>query len=161
MWRELPFSYQSLHDPTVKGLSRFFYGYALWRDGQRKAAVEQWEFSVEGDSCTSVMALCKEPSKEQHAYLRILIDERVKMNGYDGQSYSALDYAVFSGDEETEDLILQGLARTNNPSEIKELQGGSSSQTIPEHFPGDFPKGIDERAFRLHCDYAESVCEDA
>lgn len=109
------------HDPTVKGLSRFFYGYALWRDGQRKAAVEQWEFSKEGDSCTSVMALCKEPSKEQHAYLRILLNERVKMNGYDEQSYSALDYAVFSGDEETKDLILQGLAMTNTPSEIKEL----------------------------------------
>jgi tetratricopeptide (TPR) repeat protein len=109
------------HDPTVKGLSRFFYGYALWRDGQREAAVQQWEFSEEGDLCTSVMALCKEPSKEQHVYLRIMVQEHVRMNGYDGQGYSALDYAVFSGDAETRDLILQGLASTNTGPEIREL----------------------------------------
>jgi hypothetical protein len=67
------------------------------------------------------MALCKEPSKEQHVYLRIMVQEHVRMNGYDGQGYSALDYAVFSGDAETRDLILQGLASTNTGLEIREL----------------------------------------
>lgn len=52
---------QGLSDPTTKALSRFFYGYALWRNGQRDDAVEQWEFAEEGNSCTSAMALCKEP----------------------------------------------------------------------------------------------------
>ena len=109
------------HEPTGKALSRFFHGYALWRDGQRAKAVERWEFTDEGDSCSCAMALCKEPSKEQHEYLRIMVQAGVRMDGYDRQSYSALDYAVFSGDEETMNLVLLGLANTNEGPEITEL----------------------------------------
>jgi tetratricopeptide (TPR) repeat protein len=109
-----------LSDPTTRALSRFFYGYALWRNGQRDDAIAQWEFAEGGNSCTSVMALCKEPSEEQREYLRIMLGERVRMDGYDEQNHSALDYAVFGGDEETENLVLQGLARTHAHSEIAE-----------------------------------------
>jgi tetratricopeptide (TPR) repeat protein len=109
-------------DPTVRALSRFFYGYALWRDGQRDEAVEQWEFAKVGDSCTSAMALCKEPSEEQREYLRILVKERVRMDGYDEQNHSALDYAVYCGDEVTEQVVLQGLANTHSESEVGKLR---------------------------------------
>jgi tetratricopeptide (TPR) repeat protein len=111
-----------LSDPTTRALSRFFYGYALWRSGRRDDAIEQWEFAEGGNSCTSVMALCKEPSEEQRAYLRIMLGECVRMDGYDEQNHSALDYAVFCGDEETENLVLQGLARTHSNPEIQELR---------------------------------------
>jgi tetratricopeptide (TPR) repeat protein len=109
-------------DPTVRALSRFFYGYALWRDGQRDEAVEQWEFAKVGDSCTSVMALCKEPSEEQREYLRILVKECVRMDGYDEQNHSALDYAVYCEDEATEQVVLQGLANTYSESEVGKLR---------------------------------------
>lgn len=113
---------RGLSDPTTKALSRFFYGYALWRNGRRDDAIEQWEFAEEGNSCTSAMALCKEPSEEQREYLRIMLREGVRMDGYDEQNHSALDYAVFGGDGDTENLVLQGLARTNTNPEIEELR---------------------------------------
>jgi tetratricopeptide (TPR) repeat protein len=109
-------------DPTVRALSRFFYGYALWRDGQRDEAVAQWEFAKAGDSCTSAMALCKEPSEEQREYLEILVKERVRMDGYDEQNHSALDYAVYCEDEVTEQVVLQGLANTHSESEVLKLR---------------------------------------
>ena len=51
-----------------------------------------------------------------------MLREGVRMDGYDEQNHSALDYAVFGGDGDTENLVLQGLARTNTNPEIEELR---------------------------------------
>ncbi len=94
-------------DPTVIAMSRLFYGRALLLDGRRDEALA--EFNPPG-TCTPAMALCKEPSEEHRGYLSALVaDVGVHLDVVDEQGYSALDYAVFSGDAETERLAIQGL----------------------------------------------------
>lgn len=113
-------------DPTVRALSRFFYGYALLRNGQREAAMEQWEYSDTDDRCTSAIALCKEPSHEHREYLRVLVGEGVSLAPYDEQGHSALDYSVYSNDKKTEAVILEGLQKFHSVGQIEELRKEAS-----------------------------------
>ncbi|KAE8384459.1 hypothetical protein BDV23DRAFT_189202 [Aspergillus alliaceus] len=96
----------SIKDPTVVAMSRFFYGRALHLNGQFEEALRQ--FNPIG-TCTPAMALCKEPSNENLGYLQELVEVGVDMDLIDEQGYSALDYAVFCGDKQTEEVVLDGL----------------------------------------------------
>nr|POE54335.1 hypothetical protein CFP56_41274 [Quercus suber] len=96
-------------DPTVRALSRFYYGYALFHDGQREAARERWNFTSSEDRCTSVIAMCKEPSRENYRYLELLRSQDVDFDAYDEQGYSALDYAVLSQNDDFRYTVCDGL----------------------------------------------------
>ncbi|KAE8315174.1 hypothetical protein BDV41DRAFT_200098 [Aspergillus transmontanensis] len=98
----------STKDPTVVAMSRLFYGRALFLNGQHEEALQQ--FNPTG-TCTPAMALCKEPSDEHLGYLRELVEAGADMDLIDEQGYSALDYAVFCGDMQTEEVVLDGLRR--------------------------------------------------
>lgn len=98
----------SSEDSTVIAMSRFYYGRALLLDEQREEALKQFNpLKV----CTPAIALCKEPSEEHRQYLRELVEAGADMDLVDEQGYTALDYAVFSGDIATEKLVLEGLRR--------------------------------------------------
>ncbi|KAL1940863.1 hypothetical protein VTO73DRAFT_7904 [Trametes versicolor] len=104
-------------DPTVIAMSRLFYGRALLLDGRRDDALAT--FNPRG-TCTPAMALCKEPSEEYRGYLSALVaDLGVHLDVVDEQGYSALDYAVFSGDGDTERLVIQGLERRLPGSQVE------------------------------------------
>ncbi|KAF6798133.1 hypothetical protein CSOJ01_12818 [Colletotrichum sojae] len=85
---------QTREDPTVTAFSRFFYGNALWHDGQREQAVEQWNGPP--GTCTSPMAFCKEPGAEYNDYLKLMAGAGVNFDSYDEQGFSALEHAVLS-----------------------------------------------------------------
>ncbi|KAI0667541.1 hypothetical protein C8Q78DRAFT_1053761 [Trametes maxima] len=106
-------------DPTVTAITRLFYGRALLLAGRREEALKA--FDPEG-TCTPAMALCKEPSEEHKRYLRDLVDAGVRLDAVDEHGYTALDYAVFSGDAETEELVLEGLRRTLDGDVDRKLQ---------------------------------------
>jgi tetratricopeptide (TPR) repeat protein len=97
------------HDSTVIALSLFFYGRALLLDGQREEALRQFN---PPNSCTPAIALCKEPSEEHCQYLHELVEAGADMDLADEHGYTALDYAVFSGDAATEMIVLEGLRRS-------------------------------------------------
>ncbi|OJT07177.1 hypothetical protein TRAPUB_1992 [Trametes pubescens] len=104
-------------DPTVVAMSRLFYGRALLLGGRRNEALA--EFNPAG-TCTPAMALCKEPSEEHRGYLGALVEDLgVRLDVVDEQGYSALDYAVFSGDDEAERLVIQGLERRLLRDQVK------------------------------------------
>lgn len=107
-------------DPTVVAMTRLIYGRALLLDGRRDEALH--EFNPMG-TCTPAMALCKEPSDEHRGYLRELVtDLDVKLDVVDEQGYSALDYAVFSDDKETQQIVIQGLQRRFPAVQVARLQ---------------------------------------
>ncbi|PKS12586.1 hypothetical protein jhhlp_000794 [Lomentospora prolificans] len=95
-------------DTTVIAVSRLFYGFALLKDGQRDEALQQFNPPY---GCTPAMALCKEPSEEHRQYLHELIDAGADLDLVDEHGYTALDYAVFSGDTKMEALVLEGLRK--------------------------------------------------
>ncbi|KXX75831.1 Tetratricopeptide repeat protein 28 [Madurella mycetomatis] len=96
-------------DSTLVAFSRFFYGRALLLNGQRDEALKH--FNPPSPSCTPAMAMCKEPSDEHRKYLEELVDAGADMDLVDEQGYTALDYAAFSGDIATEELVLEALRR--------------------------------------------------
>lgn len=95
-------------DPTVIAMTRFFYGLALLRDNQRDEAIRQFNAK---SGCSPAIALCKEPSEEHREYLRELIDAGADLDLVDEHGYTAMEYTVFSGDVETEELVVEGLRR--------------------------------------------------
>lgn len=95
-------------DPTVIAMTYFFYGHALMADGQREEAIKQ--FGVL-HNCTPAIALCKEPSREHREYLRELVNAGVDLDVVDEHGYTALDYAVFNEDDESEELVLEALRK--------------------------------------------------
>ncbi|KAM7224602.1 hypothetical protein V8F06_000383 [Rhypophila decipiens] len=104
-------------DTTVLAMSRFFLGRALLLDGQREEALQNFNMlDADGSAastgrCTPAMAFCKEPSVEHREYLRQLVEAGADIRLVDEHGYTALDYAVFSGDAETEGLVLEGMRR--------------------------------------------------
>lgn len=96
-------------DPVSTAIARFLYGRALLRSGQRDQAIEQ--FNPPGTACTPAMAFCKEPSGEHRGYLREITEAGTDVSCTDDDGYTALDYAVFSGDVEARHIVLDGLRR--------------------------------------------------
>lgn len=99
---------RTFEDVTVVAMGRFFYGRALLLDGQRDAALKQFNSN---DGSTPALALCKEPSDEHREYLRELIDAGADMSVTDGHGYNPLDYATFAGDAKAQEIVLEGLRR--------------------------------------------------
>ncbi|KAI0480144.1 hypothetical protein GGR56DRAFT_624740 [Xylariaceae sp. FL0804] len=97
---------ETCRDPTVLAMTRFYYGRALLRDGRREEAAQQFNPL---HTCTPAMAFCKEPSAEHRGYLAELVESKVDLDLVDEQGYTALDYAVFSGDSQTEGIIVGGI----------------------------------------------------
>ncbi|KAH8126941.1 hypothetical protein FP744_10007668 [Trichoderma asperellum] len=94
---------QSRQDPTVTAFSKFYYGNALWHDGQVGKALEQW--NAPSGTCSAAMALCKEPSKEHNEHLQLMADAGVNFDAYDEQGFSALDHAVLSDSPHAREAI--------------------------------------------------------
>jgi tetratricopeptide (TPR) repeat protein len=94
---------QLMDDPTVKAFSRFFYGNALWHNNQRDEALQQW--NPPAGTCTSAMALCKEPCADHIGYLKLLVEAGLSFESYDEQGFSALDYAVLSDTDDAKDMV--------------------------------------------------------
>ncbi|KAH7635090.1 hypothetical protein B0T09DRAFT_17620 [Sordaria sp. MPI-SDFR-AT-0083] len=105
---------RTFEDVNVVAMGRFFYGRALLLDGQRDAALQQFNSH---DGCTPALAFCKEPSDEHRQYLRELIDAGADMSVTDGHGYNALDYATFAGDAKAQDIVLEGLCRQSGGME--------------------------------------------
>ncbi|KAI9282988.1 hypothetical protein BC943DRAFT_281043 [Umbelopsis sp. AD052] len=95
-------------DTTVVAMSRFFYGRALLKSGQLQEALKQFNQFLT-NTCTPVIAMCKEPSREHRQYLGELIDAGASLDFIDEQGYNALDYVVFNQDKETEKIVVDGL----------------------------------------------------
>ncbi|KAK6955402.1 hypothetical protein Daesc_003039 [Daldinia eschscholtzii] len=95
-------------DPTVVALTRFFYGHALRLSGRLEEAMEQFNTCT---GCTPAIALCKEPSEEHLGYLKGLVSAGVDLQIIDEQGYTALDYAVFSGNDEFKEAVVRGLQK--------------------------------------------------
>ncbi|KAF9881650.1 hypothetical protein CkaCkLH20_00796 [Colletotrichum karsti] len=104
------------NDATVKAMTRFFHGRALLMAERRKEA--QSLFNVP-ETCSPAIAFAKEPSEEHRGYLQELVDHGANFDIVDEQGYTAIDYAVFNGDELAESIILEGL-RKNAEDGIKE-----------------------------------------
>ena len=124
-------------DPTVRAMSRFFCGYALLRHKERTKAMQLFNFTSPSDQCTCAIALCKEPSEEYCQYLRVMVDEGVDLERYDEQGYSALDYAVFAGNEQMQDIVSSGLAKTSpldSASITQQLDGAHLKKHYKEVF---------------------------
>lgn len=96
-------------DPTVVAISHFFHGLALAADSQPQEAFAH--FNAHEDGCTPAIAFSKEPSDEHRGYLETIIAAGADLTLVDGQGYTALDYAVFSSDEESVALLVRGLRR--------------------------------------------------
>ncbi|PTB38611.1 hypothetical protein M441DRAFT_145883 [Trichoderma asperellum CBS 433.97] len=94
---------QSRQDPTVTAFSKFYYGNALWHNGQVDKALEQW--NAPSGTCSAAMALCKEPSKEHNEHLQLMADAGVNFDTYDEQGFSALDHAVLSDSPHAREAI--------------------------------------------------------
>ncbi|KAI1139187.1 hypothetical protein F5Y05DRAFT_403760 [Hypoxylon sp. FL0543] len=107
----------SFGDSTVIAMSHFFYGHALLLSGRRQEASAQFNAC---DGCTPAIALCKEPSKENRGYLRELIDADVDLDVIDEHGYTALDYAVFNGGGESEEIVLEALEKQIGKSGTKQ-----------------------------------------
>ena len=97
-----------VQDSAVVALSRLFYGRALLFDGQYATALEQFNLH---DGCTCAIALCKEPSQENHQFLQELADVGAKFDLADAEGYTALDYAVFNNSKVAEDIALSALSK--------------------------------------------------
>lgn len=127
------------------------------------------------DRCTPAIACCKEPSAEYRDYLTFLVDEcATRVDQYDESGYTALDYAIFSGDEKTEDIIVRGL--TLIPAEGKESKRSSKEVTdlmdeaslrkhyrvmLQEHFRPAFAAGGRKMLRTVRGKYAELLSESS
>ncbi|KAI0641688.1 hypothetical protein C8Q79DRAFT_286492 [Trametes meyenii] len=153
-------------DPTVTAITRLFYGRALLLAGRREEALEA--FNPVG-TCTPAIALCKEPSKEHKCYLRDLVDAGVHLNTVDEYGYSALDYAVFSGDTEAEKIVLEGLRRILDGDVDRQLQECLQSAGLRKRYrdilqerlrPLLIQSRTDHVLERLRRAYANTLAED-
>lgn len=103
------------NDSTVRGLSRFFYGYALLKNNKTAMAQERLRFhGAHPDACTSTIALCREPLQYYPKYLEEITELGLNMEHYDEHGYSALDYTMFQESSEMKQIVLQRLREGNH-----------------------------------------------
>ncbi|ETS80593.1 hypothetical protein PFICI_08122 [Pestalotiopsis fici W106-1] len=127
---------QHSHDSTVRGLSRFFYGYALLKNRKMDLAKKCLGFRDDHlDTCTSIVALCREPLEHYPKYLEeITIKELgLNMEQYDEHGYNALDYTVFQESAEMKRVVLQRLREGNyNEAEKDESRRAETIKRLEE-----------------------------
>ncbi|CAM1511764.1 Fc.00g092770.m01.CDS01 [Cosmosporella sp. VM-42] len=153
-------------DSTVTAFSRFFLGRALYRDGQHDVAMEQLN---QAKPCSPAIALCKEPSDEHRGYLQDLVDAGVDMDLIDEHGYTALDYAVFNGDKETEAVVLAGLRNELGADADKKLAELSTGSKLRKAYRELFQEKLrpvlldnksDDKIQALRREYAECLAQD-
>ncbi|KAJ0358361.1 hypothetical protein COL26b_014498 [Colletotrichum chrysophilum] len=104
-------------DPSKIAFSRLFYGRALLLNGQKEESLAQFNPS---DGYTPVAALSKEPCEEYRGYIREMIDAGADLTLRDTSGYSALDFAVYSGDGQTQDILIEALQRQLGQDEVEQ-----------------------------------------
>lgn len=93
-------------DSTKIGLAKAFLGRSLHIAGQDSEALAVFN---QAGGCPPIIALCKEISSEHRLYIVEMIDAGADLKMRDEQGYSALECAVYNGDEETANIIRAGL----------------------------------------------------
>ncbi|GAB7361058.1 hypothetical protein MBLNU230_g1098t1 [Neophaeotheca triangularis] len=93
---------QQGNEPTITALSLFYYGYALWHDGQHSKALGLWNAPT--GTCSSPTALCKEPTRERVIFLKLMADAGVGFDTYDEQGFSPLDYVCLSDTQDATEM---------------------------------------------------------
>lgn len=147
---------RTMQDSTLLGMSRFFYGRALMKAGQPSAAY-YGQFSPP-DRATPAAALCKEPSEEHRGYLQELVDAEAVMNRADEHGYTALDYAVFAGDAESERIVLEGI---NKKLQTESRLRRCYRELFQEKLRPLLAIGRGNTVARLRLAYATALEEDA
>jgi tetratricopeptide (TPR) repeat protein len=112
------------HDSTKKGFAKVFLGRALLAAGRKDDALALFNTPLD---CPPIIALCKEISAEHRQYIIELIAAGADLQLRDDYGYSALECAVYNGDEETAKIIEQGL-RAQLASE-----GGNVEEKITQY----------------------------
>ncbi|KAK4232786.1 hypothetical protein C8A03DRAFT_39583, partial [Achaetomium macrosporum] len=113
---------------SILPMCQFFRGHIYLVLGLKQLALEQFNpwrlLGPDSGVTTAAMALCREPSREHRKYLREVIAAGADLDISDPEGYTALDHAVFSGDAETEEIVLEGFRRQLRLSErdLAELQ---------------------------------------
>ena len=93
-------------DATKVGFAKAFLGRALLRAGRKDKALALFN---EPHGCSPIIALTKEISGEHRRYIQEMIDVGADLKLRDEQGYSALECAVYNGDNKTTEIIEQGL----------------------------------------------------
>ena len=114
-------------------MSRLFYQRALFLDGYREEAQEQFNSPK---ACTPTIALCKEPSQEHRRHPQELVEAGADMDLVDERGYTALDHAVFNGDTAAEELVLKGLRH--------QLDGDVEAKVLKRQMQAKLRKGYRE-----------------
>lgn len=151
-------------DSTAVAYTRYFYGRALLLAGRLDEAMEQFDRNNE---CTPAISLCKEPSYLHRRFLRQLVDTRVNMSLVDEHNYTALDYAVFNNDEQSEEIVLEGLRQICEEGRVRQLLEESRlRKSYRELFQEmlrpvlNLGRGGSDCFKKLRCVYAEALAED-
>ncbi|KAF3808923.1 hypothetical protein GCG54_00011114 [Colletotrichum gloeosporioides] len=110
-------------DPSKIAFSRLFYGRALLKNEQKEKALAEFNPS---DGNTPVAALSKEPCEEYRGYIQEMIDAGADLTLRDKSGYSALDFAVYSGDDLTQNILIEGLRRQLNQDKVEQHRLESS-----------------------------------
>ncbi len=93
-------------DATKTGFAKAFFGRALLLVGRKEDALALFNAD---DGCSPIIALCKEISTEHRDYIVEMISAGADLKLRDKQGYSALECAVYNGDEPTAMILEQGL----------------------------------------------------
>lgn len=104
-------------DPSKIAFSRFYVGRALFLDGQKEAAIAQLNPE---DGYTPIAALSKEPCEEYRGYISEMIAAGADVTLRDKTGYSALDYAVYNGDEQTQKILIEALRQQITHEEVEQ-----------------------------------------
>ncbi|KAJ4295065.1 hypothetical protein N0V90_007073 [Kalmusia sp. IMI 367209] len=94
------------NDATKIGFSKAFLGRALLSAGRRDEALALFNAP---DRCSPIIALCNEISSEHRQYIVEMINAGADLRLRDQQDYSALECAVYNGDDATAKIIEHGL----------------------------------------------------
>lgn len=97
-------------------LAKWLYARVLLKRGKKEEAAEMLNPKPRYDRfpgvTTPAMAMCKQPSVEYRGWLTEAVEAGADLEITDDEGYTALDHAVFNGDEETINIVLEGLKRT-------------------------------------------------
>ncbi|KAH7355972.1 hypothetical protein BKA66DRAFT_446084 [Pyrenochaeta sp. MPI-SDFR-AT-0127] len=120
-------------DATKVGFAGAFLGRALLLAGHKEEALTYFT-PISG--CSPIIALCKEISGEHRKYIMEMINAGADLKFRDDQGYSALECAVYNGDEETAKIIEQGLR-----NQIQREGGNVDSQMAQLIYEANLRKG--------------------
>jgi tetratricopeptide (TPR) repeat protein len=120
-------------DTTKIGFAKAFLGRALLFAGQKDKALELFDSPL---GCPPIVALCKEISNEHRQYIIEIIDAGANLKLRDKQGYSALECAVYNGDDETTKIIEQGLR-----AQISRERGNVEEQLTQFQYEATLRKG--------------------